>query len=100
MKELRVSHYRLSLSWPRILPTGVRGELQQSFSRLCRDQVRVTSPGAWVQQVTGLQAYQQHSSMAQDIVGYRGFSLQKATELKNAVPHRKGQVLFHLQLNR
>lgn len=38
--------------------------------------------------------------MAQDIVGYGCFSLQKATESKNDVPHMKGQVLFHLQLNR
>lgn len=29
LRELHVNHYRFSLSWPRLLPTGIRGELGQ-----------------------------------------------------------------------
>lgn len=43
LRELHVNHYQFSLSWPRILPTGIRGELGPLWAMLlCGDTV---SPG-------------------------------------------------------
>lgn len=34
MKDMKLNHYRFSISWPRILPTGVKGKTDKEKSNL------------------------------------------------------------------